>query len=101
MVVVQLVRRYADDFDIALGKVGLATGDLTELGRADRGEVSGVGEQDGLITVSELNALARVTSQRTQELPIHSWNLMGPAVVWASKSGAMLPSRREGILWVF
>ena len=29
----------------------------------------------------------------TQELPIHSWNLMGPLVVSASKSGAVSPKR--------
>lgn len=34
----------------------------------------------------------------TQESPIHSWNLMGPAVVSASKSGAVLPRRREGAI---
>ena len=34
----------------------------------------------------------------TQESPIHSWNLIGPAVVWASKSGATYPRRREGMM---
>lgn len=29
----------------------------------------------------------------TQELPIHSWNLMGPLVVSAWKSGAVSPKR--------
>jgi hypothetical protein len=33
-----------------------------------------------------------------QESPSHSWNLIGPAVVSASKSGAMLPRRRVGML---
>jgi hypothetical protein len=32
------------------------------------------------------------------ELFNHSWNLIGPAVVSASKSGAMLPRRREVML---
>ena len=42
----------------------------------------------------------KIQSERdviTQESPIHSWNLIGPAVVWASKSGAMLPRRRAGM----
>jgi hypothetical protein len=34
----------------------------------------------------------------TQESSIQSWNLIGPAVVSASKSGAILPRRREGIV---
>lgn len=34
----------------------------------------------------------------TQESPIHSWNLIGPVVVSAVKSGAMFPRRREGML---
>ena len=37
----------------------------------------------------------------TQESPIQSWNLIGPAVVCASKSGAMLPRRREGIFMIW
>jgi len=28
---------------------------------------------------------------------MNSWNLKGPVVVWASKSGAVLPRRKEGI----
>ena len=33
----------------------------------------------------------------TQESPIQSWKLMGPAVVSAEKLGAVLPSRRAGM----
>lgn len=36
-------------------------------------------------------------SLRTQELPAHSWNRMIPSVESASKSGAILPSRNDGI----
>jgi len=32
------------------------------------------------------------------ESPIHSWNRIGPSVVIASKSGAVLPSRRAAVV---
>lgn len=81
MVIGQLVRRYADNFDVALRKIGLATSDLTEFGCAYRGEIGGVGEQDGLITIELDWPMLAHSSRRTQELPIHSWNLIGPSVV--------------------
>lgn len=59
MVIGQLVRRYANNFDVALCKVGLATSDLTEFGCAYRGEIGGVREQDGLITIELELANAR------------------------------------------
>lgn len=36
----------------------------------------------------------------TQSFPIHSWKEIGPLVVSALKSGAMLPSRRAGMFAV-
>lgn len=51
VVLLETVRGDTDHLDIALRKVGGATSDLTELGGADRGEVSGVGEEDGLATI--------------------------------------------------
>lgn len=33
-----------------------------------------------------------------QSFPIQSWNLIGPAVVSASKSGAMLPSLNDAAI---
>lgn len=49
--------------------------------------------------MSKLNAVAAaIVRERTHESPIHSWNLMGPLVVSASKSGAVFPRRRAGMV---
>lgn len=94
--VLETVGRNTDDLDVALGKVGFTTSDLAELSGANRGEVSRMREEDGL----ERNSDKDEGSERdhTQELPIHSWKLIGPFVVSAWKSGAMLPRRREGMI---
>ena len=46
LVFVQRVDREADDLHAALLELGLDAGHVAELGRADRGEVFRVGEQD-------------------------------------------------------
>jgi hypothetical protein len=48
VVALQSIRGNADDFDVSLCEVFCAPSDFSELGRAHRGEVTGVGEQDGL-----------------------------------------------------
>lgn len=93
---VETVGRNADDLDVALGKVVCTTGDLAELSGADRGEVSRMREEDGLGRDSDKDG--KNDGDDTQELPIHSWKLIGPFVVSAWKSGAMLPRRREGMM---
>ena len=42
------------------------------------------------VCTTELGYVAK--NKTAHELPIHSWNLIGPSVVSALKSGAMLPS---------
>lgn len=37
-------------------------------------------------------------TQHTHEVPAHSWNFIVPSVVSVSKSGAMLPKRRLGMV---
>jgi hypothetical protein len=96
VVILEIIGRNTDDLDIALCKVVCATSDLAELGGADRGEVSGMREEDGLKCSSDKDS--RNEEEHTQELPIHSWNLIRPAVVSAWKSGAMLPRRRAGMI---
>lgn len=71
---------------------------LGELGRAHRGEVTRVREEDSLreanTIVQHRPALVLCASTAlTQESPIHSWNLIVPLVVCASKSGAVSPRR--------
>ena len=64
MVRVEAVSGQADNLDAAVGEVGLAAGNLSELGRADRGEVVGVREEDRLEPLSvrdQLWHLARST----------------------------------------
>ena len=105
LVVVESVCRNADELHTALLKVGRSAGSMTlmpwhpvdnkthsdapacdfgKLGRADRGEVPGVREEDGL-RVSRVETPAPRSALRliapTQEFPIHSWNLMLPLVV--------------------
>lgn len=79
--------------------------DLRELGRAHRGEVARVREEDRLGASGRRSAVVdraygfAIPMALTQESPIHSWNLIGPCVVSASKSGAMLPKRSvDGIV---
>ena len=96
VVILEIVGRNTDDLDVALCKVVCATSDLAELGGADRGEVSGMREEDDLECSSAKDG--RNEEGHTQELPIHSWKLIRPAVVSAWKSGAMLPRRREGMI---
>jgi len=48
MMVCEAISGDADDLHVALFEVLSATSDLTEFGRADRGEISGMGEQDCL-----------------------------------------------------
>lgn len=48
VVVFETVGRDADHLDVALCKIVLATGDLAELGGADRCKVTGVREENGL-----------------------------------------------------
>jgi hypothetical protein len=116
VVVVEVVGGDADDLDIALCKVLRAARDLAELSRADRCEICSMNEYKlvRLDAISDRNAppgwenrtpwkeahgqrqdgeTTKVGS-RTQESPSHSWNFIGPMVVSASKSGAMLPRRR-------
>ena len=50
MVVIESVGRNANYLDVASGKVRAAASDLAELGGADRGEISRVGEKDDLRT---------------------------------------------------
>lgn len=96
IVFLKAVSRNTDDFNIAFGKVVSAASYFTEFGRANWSEISRMGEKNSLNF--EVNyQLKCAGGKQTQELPIHSWNLMRPAVVSASKSGATLPSRRAGI----
>ena len=95
---VEAVGRQADDLDTAVGEVGLTARDLSELSRANRGEVIRVRKEDRLQKTSVRGLLWRRRAQRTQESPIQSWNLIFPAVVSASKSGAVLPRRRVGMM---
>ena len=95
---VKAVGGQADDLDAAVGKVGLTARDLSELSRANRGEVIRVRKEDRLQKTSVRGLLWRRRAQRTQESPIQSWNLMGPWVVSAWKSGAMAPSLKEGMI---
>lgn len=76
-------------------------GYLSKLGSADGGEVAGVREQDGLRASTGRSATVHsdenCMSGLTHESPIHSWNLTGPLVVSASKSGAVFPRRSDGM----
>ena len=47
VVALDRVDRDGDHLDVALGPLVLERGDAAELGRADRGEVGGVAEEDG------------------------------------------------------
>ena len=94
--ILEAIGRNADELNTPLCEFGCAASDFTELGGADRSKVCWMGEQDRLAQFSELLRLPLMPL--THESPIHSWNLIGPAVVKASKSGAVLPRRREGIL---
>ena len=87
VVIVETVGRDADHLDVAPCKVARTARDLAELGGADGGEISGVGEEDGLQDRSERDR--RHGEGDTQESPIHSWKLIGPAVVTASKLGVV------------
>jgi len=87
IVFLKAVSRNTDDFYIAFGKVVSTAGYFTELGRANWSEISRVGEKNSL-NFEVNHQLKHPGSKQTQELPIHSWNLMRPAVVSASKSGA-------------
>ncbi|OIQ77435.1 hypothetical protein GALL_408660 [mine drainage metagenome] len=49
-----IVDRYAHHLGVALGELGGELGDGTELGRANRGEVLRVGEQDGIAVADPL-----------------------------------------------
>ena len=83
---------------IALLEIRSATSDLSKFGGADRSKISRMREKDGLRDRFD-QVWDQIQSERdvsTQESPIHSWNLIGPAVVSASKSGAVFP-RRSGI----
>lgn len=94
--ILEAVGRNADDLDVALCKVVCTTSDLAELSGAYRGEVSRMREEDDLEGCSDQDG--KNEEEHTQESPIHSWNLIGPAVVSAWKSGAMLPRRRAGMI---
>ena len=99
---IDTVGRQPNDLDIALREIGLMDRDFRKLGSAHRGEVIGVRKKDGLaltIDFGERQSEERDIQAGTQESPIHSWNLIGPLEVSASKSGAMLPRRRVGILF--
>jgi len=48
LMLVKPIGRNPDDFDVALFEVLGTTGNLTELGGADGGEISGMGEENGL-----------------------------------------------------
>jgi len=48
LMLVKAIGRDSDDFDVALCEIFGATGDLTELRGADGGEISGMGEKNGL-----------------------------------------------------
>ena len=94
----------ANDLDISLGKVGcpgtsiilsmtspapcilqdfdVPPGNFCELSGANRSEISGMREEDSLGPAPNRyrnQSLKRAI--RTHESPIHSWNLIGPAVV--------------------
>lgn len=69
VVIVETVGRNTDHLDVAFCKVFLTASDLAELGGADRGEISGMREEDGLEGESETGR--RNEEGDTQESPIH------------------------------
>ena len=75
----------------------IPTRNFCKLGGADGSEVSRMREEYGLIMVVSTSRWYLESQVRqlihTQESPIHSWNLIVPLVVGASKSGAMSPRR--------
>lgn len=48
LMLVKAIGRDSDDFDVALFEIFGSTGDLAELGGTNGGEVSGMGEENGL-----------------------------------------------------
>jgi len=80
LMLVKAIGRDSDDFDVALFEIFGATGNLTELGGADGGEISGMGEENGLLDALHFE-IPKKKKNLTQEPPIQSWNLMGPVVV--------------------
>jgi len=75
-VLLETVVGEADDFHTTVIKVLGATSNFSKLSGADWGKVIRMREENGQLPSS------------------HSWNLIRPAVVSASKSGATLPRRK-------
>jgi len=123
VVFVDLIGRETDDLYATGSKVWGTAGDFAELSGANRGKIvckrgsvsskglrwkknpTGMGEEDGLCArkrrgASVLSTRSARCYQRTHESPIQSWNLIGPTVVSASKSGAMFPRRKDGMVEV-
>lgn len=96
VVLLEAIGRDTDHLDVASCEIRGTASNFSELGGADWGKVSWMGEQNCLEIVGSLGHLRPLKVKiLTQESPIQSWNLMGPAVVSASKSGAMSPRRRD------
>ena len=56
VVIVETVGRNTDDLDVTLCKVGSTASDLAELSSANRGEISGMREEDGLDVAVQIAA---------------------------------------------
>lgn len=99
VVACQAVGGNSDHFGVSLSEVGGSPRNFTKLGGAHWGKIAGVREQDRLDNRQIIQPPQEDLSvqKHTQESPIHSWNLIGPAVVSAVKSGAVFPRRRDGI----
>jgi len=68
VVILEIIGRNTDDLDIALCKVVCATSDLAELGGADRGEVSGMREEDGPRTTDPFVELDQTSCSLSLEI---------------------------------
>lgn len=80
-VLLKTVCRNPYDLHISLRELRRSTGDLSEFSGANGSEVGGMREQNTLKDRRSQIVGKNVALRLTQELPSHSWNLIGPLVV--------------------
>jgi hypothetical protein len=104
LVRVEGVGTQSDELDTSLVELGLELGERTELGSVMSTQQTGrltkgkeaqreKGVKEDHTSVVQTGVKSSGWENKTTQLsPIKSWNLMGPFVVSASKSGAVLPN---------
>ena len=90
---VDCVCAQTDELGVPLCELRLELCEGAELGGADGSVVFGVGKEDDPADNVSDEAVCTRCFGAYQLSPMKSWNLIGPLVVSASKSGAVLPRR--------